>query len=454
MDRLQSTYRCLGAVLLMVLLAGSTSAYVVGDWTVVQLTDNETDDSYPRVSGDTVVWSGIGATNTWEIFMWRDGVTSQLTDNVHSNVQPRVHGDLVVWTVNLNQVYAYDGTVRELTPSYQNHQYPETSMGTAAWIGRPSGSIVNIFYYDGADITQLTDTSNQKYDVRISGSTVVWWGLGDNGTGEIFYHDGVVEFQLTDNAYNDKNPRISDGGPGAFHLTYESLIDGYWDILHFDGATTVNLTDTPTIHEYGHQICGDRTVWQANNRIWLHDGTGATPISPEGSIAFEPQVSDSLVTWWASSYGEIYVYDGSIVTRLTDNGILIDREPKVDGGTVVWHGTDGYDDEIFMAYKTPSVVSVTPEAHSLTVFGASPNPFNPATEIVFANSRTEELSVAIFDLRGHLVADLVDRVYSPGKHRVAWQGTDGQGQAVPSGVYFYMVKGESERQVGKMTLVE
>ncbi len=107
-----------------------------------------------------------------------------------------------------------------------------------------------------------------------------------------------------------------------------------------------------------------------------------------------------------------------------------------------------------MAYKTPPSVSAMPETQTLTVFGASPNPFNPTTEIIFSSSRTEELSVKIFDMRGHLVADLGERVYPPGMHTVAWQGTDGQGQAVSSGVYFYIVESESDRRVGKMTLVE
>ncbi len=158
MERMQSIYRCLGATLMMVLLAGSTSAYVVGDWTVVQLTDNDTNDSYPRVSGDTVVWSGMGTTGNWEIFMWRDGVTSQLTDNGLSNVQPRISGDLVVWMANLNQIFSFDGTVQPLTPSYGTHQFPDAALGTAAWIGRQSGSINDIYYFDGIDVTQLTDT--------------------------------------------------------------------------------------------------------------------------------------------------------------------------------------------------------------------------------------------------------------------------------------------------------
>ena len=457
MDRMNPVYRCFGAMLLVALFAGSAAAYVVGDWTVVQLTDNATNDINPRVSGNTVVWSGMGDSSSWQVFMWQDDVTTQLTDNGSQNLGPQVGGDLVVWTADLDRIYSYDGTVQALTPSYERHKYPDASFGAAAWLGAPSGIYLDIYYYDGVHVARITDTNHQKYDVRVSGTSVVWWGASSNGTGEIYYYDGATVTQLTSNTYNDKNVRVFDGGPGDLHVTYESLISGYWDIMHFDDTNTVNLTNTPAIHEYGHQVCGNRTVWlgpnQGQNGIWLHDGASAFPISPVGMYVGVPQVTESLVTWSGTSWGEIYVYDGTVVTRLTDNGILADLDPQADGNTIVWHGNDGNDDEIFMAYKTP-VSTAVPEAQSLTLFGARPNPFNPSTEILFSNSRAEALSVKIFDLRGRLVVDLGNRVYTPGDHAVAWHGRDRQGKAVPSGVYFYLVESDQDRQVGKLTLVE
>jgi FlgD Ig-like domain len=459
MKRMQSIYRNIGAVLFVLALANPASAYVVGDWTVVQITDNDTNDSYPRVSGNTVVWSGMGTTSSWQIFMWRDGIITQVTNDGLTNVQPRIGGGLVVWTATASQVFAYDLTVQALTPSYETHQMPEASVGSAAWLGRPSGNAFDIYYYDGTDVTRLTNTSNQKYDVRISGTSVVWWGLGANGTGEAYYHDGTTLTQLTTNTYNDKNTRVSDGGPGNLHVTYESLINGYWDIMHYDGTTTTNLTDTPTIHEYGHQVCGNRTVWLApnsgQNGIWLHDGTSASPISPVGIFATDPQVSESLVTWWGTPWGEIYVYDGTTVTQLTDNGVLSDLHPMVDGGTVVWFGNDGNDDEIFMAYKTPTVVAATPNAQAPTLFDAMPNPFNPSTTIAFEIPSQTEVSLRVYDLSGRLVSELANHeAFAQGHHEVQWNGIDDSGRRVASGTYFYRLESAEFTETKSMTLVK
>ncbi len=155
------------------------------------------------------------------------------------------------------------------------------------------------------------------------------------------------------------------------------------------------------------------------------------------------------------SFGsDIYVYDGTEVTQLTDTPSLIDEGHQVDGGVVVWEGHDGSDNEIFMAYKTNTGISAVPENNPLQVYGALPNPFNPVTEIVFATTQSEDISIRIFDIRGRLIADLGQRVFPAGQHGVIWNGTDSHGQAVPSGVYFYQVQSSSDRHVGKLTLVE
>jgi hypothetical protein len=50
---------------------------------------------------------------------------------------------------------------------------------------------------------------------------------------------------------------------------------------------------------------------------------------------------------------EIFLYDGTSTTQLTNNDLLHDIAPQInDNGWVVWGGQDGSDYEIFLA--TPS----------------------------------------------------------------------------------------------------
>ncbi len=87
-------------------------------------------------------------------------------------------------------------------------------------------------------------------------------------------------------------------------------------------------------------------------------------------------------------------------------------------------------------------VEATEGAATLSVQNA-PNPFSPAagvTEISFAVADPGgRVSIAVYDVAGHLVRELLDATMPSGVHTVSWDGTDSKGQVVSSGVYFYRV---------------
>ncbi|MDZ7372097.1 MAG: T9SS type A sorting domain-containing protein, partial [candidate division KSB1 bacterium] len=82
--------------------------------------------------------------------------------------------------------------------------------------------------------------------------------------------------------------------------------------------------------------------------------------------------------------------------------------------------------------------NLLPEAFSLRQ--NYPNPFNPVTEIHFELPHSEHVRLEIFDLRGRQVKVLVDEELPPGRHRVIWDASDGNGLKVSSGIYFYRLK--------------
>ena len=82
-----------------------------------------------------------------------------------------------------------------------------------------------------------------------------------------------------------------------------------------------------------------------------------------------------------------------------------------------------------------------------------PNPFNPATELLFNMPGKGRLTLKIFNVRGELVRTLVDgmRPAGPGKER--WDGTDNGGQAVAAGVYICEARALGQVQTSKMVIV-
>ena len=79
------------------------------------------------------------------------------------------------------------------------------------------------------------------------------------------------------------------------------------------------------------------------------------------------------------------------------------------------------------------------------LLGVAPNPFNPGTAITFTVPRAQRVRVAVHDLAGRRLATLADAGFAVGDHALRWDGTDGEGRALPSGAY--VVHLESDRQV-------
>ncbi len=92
-----------------------------------------------------------------------------------------------------------------------------------------------------------------------------------------------------------------------------------------------------------------------------------------------------------------------------------------------------------------------------TQFGLAqnhPNPFNPHTTIEYSVPLEGPVRVTVLDLRGRQVRILVDERKDPGRHAVSWDGLDGDGRELASGVYFYRYETPGEVRTGKMVLLK
>ncbi len=83
-----------------------------------------------------------------------------------------------------------------------------------------------------------------------------------------------------------------------------------------------------------------------------------------------------------------------------------------------------------------------------------PNPFNPATDISFALPEGSHAAIEIFDISGRKVKVLGDRYFEAGVHTVTWDGTNGAGQRVATGVYLYRMTANNFVATKKMILMK
>lgn len=84
-----------------------------------------------------------------------------------------------------------------------------------------------------------------------------------------------------------------------------------------------------------------------------------------------PQINDSgYVVWYGSdgSDDEIFLYDGTGITQITNNSYG-DVYPQInDSGYIVWYGWDGSDWEIFLAFREGTINSGRIAFHSYTEY--------------------------------------------------------------------------------------
>lgn len=83
-----------------------------------------------------------------------------------------------------------------------------------------------------------------------------------------------------------------------------------------------------------------------------------------------------------------------------------------------------------------------------------PNPFNPTTTIRFGLPAESHARLTIFNSLGHVVAVLFDRSLPAGEHSLLWDGTDGNGRRVGSGMYLYRLEAGGSVTTRRMLLMQ
>ncbi|MFH1690922.1 MAG: right-handed parallel beta-helix repeat-containing protein [Candidatus Eisenbacteria bacterium] len=189
-------------------------------------------------------------------------------------------------------------------------------------------------------------------------------------------------------------------------------------------------------------------------------------LAPEAPRGLEAQyvVGDKVTLTWVESEEpdfDFYTIYGSASESGTGTPLGYSVEASFEHACPsedYWYwvtGTDLNDNE----GEASDVVSVTQTgvvgASSILSFGpAAPNPFGLETSIAYSLPEPAAVTLKVYDVTGRLVRNLlVDARKEAGRHAVAWDGRDGRGGMVASGVYFCRLEAEAEVLTEKVMLV-
>ncbi len=75
--------------------------------------------------------------------------------------------------------------------------------------------------------------------------------------------------------------------------------------------------------------------------------------------------------------------------------------------------------------------------NSFSISQNYPNPFNPSTTIKYSLPKSANVKLSVYNIVGQEVAVLVNDFEKEGNYNIIWNGSDGSGNSVASGVYFF-----------------
>ncbi len=317
----------------------------------------------------------------------------------------------------------------------------------------------NIYLTGGRSAESLTikysSDGTQQWAARYkTAANVVCWGsaLAIDGLGNVYV-----------TGFSDPSMRLAD----CFTLKYNALGKLVWSAL-YNGPSDGN--------DYGVSIALD-----ARKNVYVGGNSTGESGNDLVAIKYGPDGAQQWVARYdaadgTSNWMEDVVVDGSgnlLVTGTSNTAQLLTVVYDPDGAEkrVVRYGPGGCHTvdrwgNVYLAERVWGAgwSTIVLAKYTDTPFPSSdqlptppvdhwlaqnyPNPFNGSTVISFALTKTQKVTVRVYDLLGRSVVTLIDEELDPGDHFVEWKA-----EGVSSGVYFYRLQAEEFAATKRMLVI-
>jgi hypothetical protein len=301
-----------------------------------------------------------------------------------------------------------------------------------------------------ADDSNVYDFSDNNFTISSFVPQIV---LTEPNGGEDWYSGHSQLITWIDNITENVKIELFKGGVFNSVIISSTFSDGSkdWDIpsdlpsgsdyrikiTSVDNSSTFGISDADFTITGGLPV--ELTSFKATaslDRVSLNWQT-ATELNNYG-FDIERQVNDNE---WAS----IGFVDGSGNRSSPKQYSFIDTNPM--GGSKFLYRLKQIDNDGKFEYSDVVEVEIQPKQY--TLYQNYPNPFNPATTIKFSLPEDVRVRIDIYNSLGELIADVINKVYEAGYHKVQFGGSN-----IPSGIYFYRIIAGEFIETKKMILMK
>ena len=178
---------------------------------------NSFNDGSNVISNGQVVWRNLGGS----VYLY-NGVNASPIPDSSGGSYPIIDNGKVAW-YNNSQVFMYDGIqTKQLSTDNRTINTIGISNGEMFWMSSDVNGNNAIYFYDGTENKKIADIMidvNSPWSVplpQINNGNVVWSSY-DGSDYEVFLYDGANITQLTNNTVGDFRPTLNAMGDVVWH---------------------------------------------------------------------------------------------------------------------------------------------------------------------------------------------------------------------------------------------
>ena len=274
--------------------------------------------------------------------------------------------------------------------------------------------------------------------------------------------DGVTppedhHIPIYDNLSSDCKIFISISGGGHCYFANSNFNCDFGESISSTGISITRTEQQAVTYDFLNlwldytlkSDCNDFSVFQdslaTSNRISPSQICLPNPVA----IIIE---NEGILASSITGIGYQWYLNNEIITAA--NGI--DYTPTISGEYNVevffTSGCPTFSDSYSFNSELISLVNFKP--NNYLIYQNYPNPFNPVTTIRYDLPEDAEIIISIYDIIGREIKTLIKTIQSSGFKSITWDGTNDNGEILPGGIYYYLIKANNYRKIKKMIFLK